>query len=63
VRSYLITFGFVTFRAINDGLPGLAAQLGSSPAEALANIVWLSWLMPLAVYELILLPRRFAQPA
>jgi hypothetical protein len=57
-RSYIMTFGFVSFRAINDGMPGLAAQLGGSPVDALANMVWLSWVLPLAGYELIRLWRR-----
>jgi uncharacterized membrane protein len=58
VRSYLITFAFVIFRVMNDGLPGVTAQLGSSPLDALANITWLSWVVPLGVYELLLQGRR-----
>ena len=58
VRSYLVTFAFVTFRVINDGLPSVAARLGSSPDDSLANLTWLTWVLPLAVYELILQSRR-----
>jgi len=58
VRSYLVTFAFVTFRVITDNLPSLSARLGSSPGDASANVTWLSWVLPLAVYEVILQTRR-----
>jgi uncharacterized membrane protein YozB (DUF420 family) len=53
MRSYLVTFAFVTFRVMTDNLPGLTAKLGSSPDDASANVAWLSWTVPLAVFELI----------
>jgi uncharacterized membrane protein YozB (DUF420 family) len=58
VRSYLVTFAFVTFRVITDNLPALYARLGSSQDDASANVTWLSWVLPLAVYEVILQGRR-----
>ena len=64
VRSYLVTFAFVSFRVISDNLPRLAAKLGSSPDDALANVTWLSWVVPLALYEVILQGRKlFRSPA
>ena len=66
VRSYLTTFGFVTFRILNDNLPALAQRLGGSGGDNLANITWVSWLVPLGIYELILQSRRIfgtKQPA
>lgn len=58
LRSYLVTFAFVTFRVLTDSLPGLTARLASTPDEALTNVTWLSWLVPLAVYEVVLQGRR-----
>lgn len=58
MRSYLVTFAFVTFRVMTDNLPSVTARLGGSPDDALANVTWLSWLVPLAVYEVILQGRR-----
>jgi hypothetical protein len=53
-----VTFAFVTFRVINDSLPSVAPRLGNSPDDSLANLTWLTWVLPLAVYELILQSRR-----
>jgi hypothetical protein len=58
MRSYLVTFAFVTFRVLIDNLPSVTAKLGGSPDDALANVTWLSWLVPLAVFALILQGRR-----
>lgn len=58
VRSYLVTFAFVTFRILTNNLPGLTARLASTPDEAFTNVTWLSWTVPLAVYEVILQGRR-----
>jgi len=54
VRSYLVTFAFVTFRVITDHLPGLVSRLASTPDEAGTNATWLSWTVPLVAFELIL---------
>jgi Predicted membrane protein (DUF2306) len=58
VRSYLVTFAFVTFRVLTDNLPSVTARLGSSADDAATNVTWLSWVVPLAVYEVILQGRR-----
>ena len=62
VRSYLVTFAFVTFRVMTDNMPWLISRLGSSPDDASANVTWLSWVVPLAVYEVILQGRRLLGP-
>jgi hypothetical protein len=53
VRSYVVTFTFVTFRWL--------AELGilqSLEREAAATLVWLSWSMPLLATEVILQGRK-----
>ncbi|MDE3235285.1 MAG: DUF2306 domain-containing protein [Bacteroidota bacterium] len=52
IRSYVVTFAFVTFRWLND-LP-LAHQLMSKPEERAPTIVWLSWTLPLLIAEILL---------
>jgi hypothetical protein len=54
VRSYLVTFAFVTIRFIMEYLPGVVAHLGGTLPERVINLVWISWALPLAGYELIL---------
>lgn len=56
MRSYIVTFGFVTFRFI-DELPITERLLGSY-ADRSANIAWLCWFVPLFAFELILHARR-----
>jgi len=63
VRSYLVTFAFVTFRVITDNLPWLASRLGNNTDDAAANVTWLSWVIPLAVYEVILQSRKLFRNA
>jgi uncharacterized membrane protein YozB (DUF420 family) len=58
IRSYLVAFAFVTFRFITDMLPGVTAKLGSNPGDAATSVGWLCWVLPLAVYEVILQGRR-----
>ena len=53
MRSYLVTFAFVLFRLVHDSLPTIAQCLGESENDGLANLTWISWLLPLAVIELI----------
>lgn len=57
VRSYLVTFAFVTFRLLNDEWPNLLARWGSYD-DRVANVTWISWVVPLLAYELILQARR-----
>lgn len=58
VRSYLVTFAFVSFRLLHDNLPAVAKHLGESENDVLANITWISWLLPLAIYEVIRQSRK-----
>jgi hypothetical protein len=58
VRSYLVTFAFVMIRLLIDNLPGITSRLGGSVPERVINVVWISWLVPVAVYEVILQTRR-----
>lgn len=51
IRSYVVTFGFVTFRLIHDAL--IALQIGTSVDRAnLAS--WLCWTVPLLAVEILL---------
>jgi hypothetical protein len=53
-----VTFAFVTFQVLTDNLPSVTARLGSAADDAATNLTWLSWVVPLAVYEVILQGRR-----
>ena len=55
VRTYVVTFSFVTFRLLNDFGPTSRLE----PANDRANtIVWACWVIPLLVSEVILQLRR-----
>ena len=58
VRSYIVTFAFVMFRVVQDNLPMVVKHLGESENDGLANTTWISWLVPLAVFELIRQTRK-----
>jgi len=58
LRSYLVAFAFVTFRITTDLLPGVTKHLGSSLEDASTSVSWLSWVLPLAIYEVILQVRK-----
>jgi len=63
LRSYVITFAFVTFRAMS--LSPLFTGLGSLP-ERYTVLLWISWVVPLLVTEVILQWRNvsaLARPA
>jgi uncharacterized membrane protein len=51
LRSYVITFAFVTFRVML--VSPLFAGLGSLP-ERLTVLLWLSWTVPLIITEIVL---------
>ena len=55
-RSYIVAFAFVTFRYLNE-LPIIERHWGGY-AERLANVTWVSWLVPLAMFEVILETQR-----
>jgi len=51
IRSYVVTFGFVTFRVINLTLTTLGVGSEDSQTGAAA---WLCWTIPLLITELCL---------
>lgn len=53
IRSYVVTFTFVTTRTLAD--LGVLPSLGRDP---FATLVWLSWSMPLLAMEVILQGRK-----
>jgi len=57
IRSYIVTFAFVTFRIITDYLP-YEAWWGISRADMSNAAIWVVWVMPLLVYEITLARRR-----
>jgi hypothetical protein len=58
IRSYVVTFGFVSFRALLVTLQ--AARVGTEP-EQLAISAWFCWAVPLLVTEAILQGRKIFQ--
>jgi len=63
LRSYIVAFAFVTFRIFTDLLPGVTKHLGSNLDDASTSVSWLSWLLPLAIYEVILQVRKLSGSA
>jgi hypothetical protein len=57
IRSYVVTYGFVVFRAIQD-----SKLLESLRMESLALSAWLSWVIPLFLAEAALQWRRTVGP-
>ncbi|HTV83027.1 MAG TPA: DUF2306 domain-containing protein [Acidobacteriaceae bacterium] len=51
VRSYIVTFAFVSFRFLNDMSP--LARFGPS-GERAVTLVWACWVLPLLAAEVIL---------
>lgn len=60
VRTYVITFAFVTFRVLNDYYPGARLQPDGDRAVAIG---WASWVFPLMFTEIILQLRRMRASA
>jgi len=62
VRSYIVTFAFVTFRLINDYPPVVYWGTG---ADRAATVTWTCWVVPLVGYEIIRAARqlRAVKPA
>ena len=60
LRSYVVAFGFVTFRLL--AVSPLLAGLGPAP-QRLAVLMWLSWTVPLLVTEWLLQASRMAPGA
>ena len=59
VRSYIVTFAFVTFRLCTDYLP-YGAWWGISGADMANAAIWPVWVLPLLLYEVILSSRKRA---
>jgi hypothetical protein len=57
IRSYIVTFGFVTFRLVTDFLP-YEAWWGISRPDMSTAAIWPVWVMPLLVYEMMLGRKR-----
>jgi Predicted membrane protein (DUF2306) len=55
IRSYVVTFAFVTFRALHASLS--AADVGTLH-EQLAVASWFCWAVPLLITEVILQGRK-----
>jgi hypothetical protein len=55
IRSYVVTFAFVTFRVIQPALQ--AAQIGTE-LEQLAVTAWACWAVPLLLTELVIQGRK-----
>jgi hypothetical protein len=58
IRSYVVTYGFVTYRTLQQ-----VHFLSGLKTEALAMNVWLSWVIPLLCAEMVLQWRRTMGPA
>ena len=58
IRSYVVTYGFVVFRVIQD-----SKLLESFKVESLALSAWLCWTIPLLFAEMALQWRRTVGPA
>ena len=56
IRSYIITFAFVTFRIFTDYVPYEA--WGISQQDMSNAAIWPVWVMPLLVYEMMLGRKR-----
>ena len=60
MRSYIVAFGFVTFRIMTDLLPSVTARLGSNGGDAATSVAWLCFVAPLAVYEVFRQVRKLS---
>lgn len=60
VRAYVVTFAFVTFRVLNDYGPTSHLQ---PDADRGNTFIWISWVVPLLVTEVVLQLRRMRSSA
>jgi hypothetical protein len=58
IRSYVVTFAFVTFRVIQ---PALQAGHIGTPLEQLAVAAWACWAVPLLITELVIQGRKILE--
>lgn len=59
MRSYILTFAFVTFRIFTDYLP-YEAWWGITPEDMSNAMIWPVWVLPLLAYEISLQYRNLA---
>ena len=59
IRSYILTFAFVTFRLVTEYLP-YDSWWGITPADMSNAMIWPVWVLPLLVYEISLQYRSLA---
>jgi uncharacterized membrane protein YozB (DUF420 family) len=59
IRSYILTFAFVTFRIVTDYLP-YEAWWGITPEDMSNAMIWPVWVLPLLAYEISLQYRNLA---
>lgn len=57
IRSYIVTFAFVTFRIVMDHVP-YESLWGISRPEMANSSIWLVWVVPLIAYEIYLQIQR-----
>jgi hypothetical protein len=57
VRSYIVTFAFVSFRIITDYVP-YEAWWGISRPDMSNAMIWPVWVVPLLIYEMMLARKR-----
>ncbi|HVN93271.1 MAG TPA: DUF2306 domain-containing protein [Terracidiphilus sp.] len=60
VRTYIVTFAFVSFRLLNDY--GATSRLGN-PGERADVYIWASWVVPMMVASVIMQLRRMRRAA
>lgn len=56
IRSYVVTFAFVTIRVVDDYIPH--GDLGMTPADFAGLMAWTSWVVPLMISETIMQGRK-----
>ena len=56
IRSYIVTFAFVTFRIFSDYVPYQSWNLDY--AQYMIAMMWSSWAFPLLAFEVILQSRK-----
>jgi hypothetical protein len=62
IRSYVVTFAFVTFRIVFSVLQGTAAS-GVAINEQLAFAGWTCWTIPLLITEVVIQGRKIRAAA
>jgi heme/copper-type cytochrome/quinol oxidase subunit 3 len=58
IRSYVVTFAFVTFRAVQIAMVGAGVPL----LTAIGVMAWACWAVPLLITELVIQGRKLGRP-